>query len=123
MFIYTYAKKTTLGTKNDFITNLLQKVSLSFSRFKFGSFKNTLSFYSPKQKKKTTSEKDRFIRQINEPSNELCQNWWLKARFKKCEELPHDKMNFSHFLPKIQETENCANKADEETAINDIIKH
>ena len=47
----------------------------------------------------------------------------LKARFKKCEELPHDKMNFSHFLPKIQETENCANKADEETAINDFIKH
>ena len=47
----------------------------------------------------------------------------LKARIKKCEELPHDKINFSHFLPKIQETENCANKADEETAINDFIKH
>ena len=47
----------------------------------------------------------------------------LKARFKKCEELPQDKINFSHFLPKIQETENCANKADEETAINDFIKH
>ena len=47
----------------------------------------------------------------------------LRARFKKCEKLPHDKIKILSFLPKIQETENCANKADEETAINDFIKH